>query len=143
MAIDFAELARPGARLRCIMRNLNIAGAACLLILAACRDAKPQETPEPRRPAEAPTAYEGVVRPFDPGFAIGGETDPGGFILEGASPAFPDAKRVYVRGGGIEAYVGKKVRLQGDVSMIAAGGVETPRREFPVIDVRTVAELKP
>jgi starvation-inducible outer membrane lipoprotein len=69
--------------------------------------------------------------------AIGGETDPYGYILVGDD----GFRRLYLaidgdlRHSSLKAYRGQYVRVSGTLGSRSAGGVETPRRTFPVLNV--------
>lgn len=84
--------------------------------------------------------YAGTVRDFQAPMAIGGESDPSGLILE----ARDSDQRIYLSMDGnpmhpsLKSYIGKQVRLRGNLRNVTAGGVETPRRTFPMLDVTTI-----
>jgi len=110
--------------------------------------------------------FTGVVRFHDAGVAIGGETDPNGYILKAdhraamqkhlTNPALTKNdrkklaplvdKRLYLRVKGsltsddLKPRLGSKVHVTGTLDVLSAGGVETPLRHFPVLDV---VEIKP
>ncbi|KPK98342.1 MAG: hypothetical protein AMK75_07055 [Planctomycetes bacterium SM23_65] len=99
--------------------------------------------------------------------AIGGETDPYGYVLKGdhqqamhkylTCPGLTKedrkklaplvGKRLYLRMDGslsgheLKAYVGRKVHVTGTLDALSAGGVETPLRHFPVLDVVEMKEV--
>lgn len=90
----------------------------------------------------------GYVHDFDGGVAIGGETDPYGWVLSPdkvnrpitlARIAYLDAK---ASGIGLAAFAGRYCVLRGTLreDALSAGGVETPHRTF---DVLVVADVRP
>ncbi len=89
--------------------------------------------------------YSGRVRYHDGGVAIGGEADPSGWVLDGDH----GLGRLYLRRQGslvheeITALSGRKVEVSGELGIISVGGVETPRRQFQVIDVDEIRHADP
>jgi hypothetical protein len=98
--------------------------------------------------APAPTTLVGYIHDFDAGYAIGGETDPYGWVVS------PDARNVPVslrRTAYLEAahpgidfarFAGVRCVLQGVLveDGLSAGGVETPYRTFDLLRVETIAK---
>lgn len=86
------------------------------------------------------TVVEGKVGYYGPRMAIGAEADPSGFILLecrwlSGAPTF-SYSRVYVKGAIDSSYLNKRVRITGALEKLSAGGVETPLRNFPMIEIR-------
>lgn len=77
--------------------------------------------------------------------AIGGEADPAGFILSDAQwiSGKPDASnsRIYLIGQVDSSYLQKRIQVTGAARTVSAGGVETPRRIFPEVQVERVKVL--
>lgn len=115
-------------------------------------------------------ALTGTVEEFDPGMAIGGETEPAGYVLDGASAdtilaylqqadippeerqrmdpqLITKAPRLYLRHKGkldheaLAEHEGDEVTVQGSLDVIFAGGVERPLMSFPVMDVVAIDPL--
>ena len=109
----------------------------------------------------------GEVQYHDAGFAIGGETDPYGYILVGnheetierylkqanlceeerkkiASLVYLVPIRLYLRMDGlsehlqIKRYKGRTVKVKSTLGMISAGGIETPLRHFPILNITDI-----
>lgn len=86
----------------------------------------------------------GTVRYHNAGMAIGGETDPYGTIL--ADNGVYD--RLYLRHNGslespaVKEFEGRRVEVAGTMDTVSAGGVETPRRTFPVLVVDRIGETE-
>lgn len=109
----------------------------------------------------------GEVRYHDAGFAIGGETDPYGYILVGnhketierylkqanlceeerkkiAPLVYPLHSRLYLGVDGslehlqIKQYNGRRVKVKGTLGMISAGGIETPLRHFYILNITDI-----
>lgn len=104
------------------------------LALVSCNNAT--DTDRPR----GMVTLTGAVQYHDAGMAIGGETDPYGYILKNNGRF----DRLYLsRNGNLEAdffkkYAGEKVIVTGPLSTVTAGGVETPERTFPVLEVTRI-----
>jgi hypothetical protein len=89
---------------------------------------------------------EGTVGYFPPTAAVGGESDPFGFILQNykfitGSPTY-SYSRVYLNGLVDSSYINLQIRVKGKVERLSAGGVETPRRYFPKVDVSEIQAIE-
>lgn len=94
------------------------------------------------------TTLVGYVHDYDAGYAIGGETDPSGWVVS------PDPKNVpiglrriaYLEASGPDVdfarFAGVRCVLQGELleDALSAGGVETPYRTFDLLRVESVAK---
>ncbi|MFO7898583.1 MAG: hypothetical protein R6V58_05940, partial [Planctomycetota bacterium] len=134
------------------------------LVAAGCGGGDTDER-EPRKgggggPKEAPepgvVTLTGTVDFHQAGVAIGGETDPSGYILTGDHAGQVEASlkkmgklpetglrdRVYLRRAGkldhdrLEMLLNRKVKVTGKLDVVSAGGVETPTRHFPVLHIK-------
>ncbi|MDP1675407.1 MAG: hypothetical protein Q8L88_00980 [Bacteroidota bacterium] len=89
---------------------------------------------------------EGTVNYYIAPPAVGGETDPTGYIIANAKWLSGEPKylhgRVYITDGELSAYVSKRVRVTGTIDSLTAGGVETPERKFPLIKAVSIEEIK-
>jgi len=85
---------------------------------------------------------EGSLSYFQAPPAIGGETDPSGYII--ANPKWISGEpnyayaRVYVSNGEPIVYQSEQVRVTGTIDSIFAGGIETPRRKFPLVKISSI-----
>ena len=89
---------------------------------------------------------EGTLSYFEAPPAIGGETDPSGYVIlnqkwVSGEPNYTYA-RVYVSNGALGLYQSKQVRITGTLDSVFAGGVETPRRQFPLVKATSIEEPK-
>ena len=88
-------------------------------------------------------SIEGKVEYYsEKSYAIGGETDPSGFILSDyqwktKEPGF-DYYRIYVANDIDSSYLNKRVHIIGKLEILEAGGVETRKREFPEIKINQI-----
>jgi len=137
--------------MKCYCKRLVMALATVFVALAAgCLSPMPSDTPGPVVLVPEVDAQGngvvGVVRFHDAGLAIGGETDPHGYILEDSDLGRFEG-RVYLRINGdidnqdFKGFEGKRARVRGRLGRISAGGVETPLRFFSVIDVSVIQEM--
>jgi len=89
---------------------------------------------------------EGTVNYYAAPPAIGGKSDPTGYVIVDTkwSVGEPNYKygRVYISDGVLSNYVSKRVRVIGTIDSLIAGGTETPRRKYPLIKVVSIEELK-
>jgi hypothetical protein len=85
-----------------------------------------------------------VVKYFKGTMAIGGEGDPPGHVIEikedRSSPKdeISSYSRTYLKGRDFAPFLNKKVKVKGTRSSISVGGIETPKRVFPVIHVKSI-----
>lgn len=113
--------------------------------------AGPKKAPKP-----GVVTLTGTVDFYQAGAAIGGETDPSGYILTGDHAGQVEASlkktgkapetglrdRVYLRRAGkldhdtLRMLLNNKIKVTGKLDVVSAGGVETPKRHFPVLDIR-------
>jgi hypothetical protein len=127
-------------RIRLPRRSARWCGALVLALLGLAGCA---ETAGVARPAGEYFAFFGTVQHHDPGVAIGGETDPAGYVLVGDH----SYDRLYLSVDDrldhprLEAYLERRVRVRGPLGRVRAGGVETPERDFPVLEIETIAEV--
>lgn len=88
------------------------------------------------------TALTGNVVFFEGGMAIGGEAPPSGFTLR-----TDQYRHLYLRQHGqleaaaVRALEGELVRVKGRVGAIRVGGVETPLRFYPVLEIDTIERV--
>jgi len=91
-----------------------------------------------------PLTLSGVVKYHDAGVAIGGETDPYGYILEGDH----GFNRLYLSFKGsmdsdeFKSQLHKTVTVSGRLRYVEVGGVETPRRRFPVLEIAEASDIR-
>ena len=87
-------------------------------------------------------ALTGNVVFFEGGMAIGGEAPPSGFALR-----TDQYRHLYLRqhgqleAQGVRALENELVRVTGRVGAIRVGGVETPLRFYPVLDIDTIERV--
>jgi hypothetical protein len=122
------------------MKKLVILIAFLLAGAIGCKN----EQPTPVNNTVA--VIEGTVAYFPPTAAIGGESDPFGFILTAyhwvnGAPSFSHS-RVYLRGAIDSSYLNMRVRASGRVEVLSAGGVETPLRHFPSVEIQRLEILQ-
>ena len=84
--------------------------------------------------------FTGTIDFMPPTDAIGGESDPCGFVLR-------TEKGVYylegdISGMGIVQFLGKRVQLKGKRTIRSFGGVETPLRSFEFIEITSIREIE-
>lgn len=113
-----------------------------LLLAGAIGCTKEQPTPVNNTMA----VVEGTVAYFPPTAAIGGESDPFGFTLTAyhwvhGTPSFSHS-RVYLKGGIDSSYLNMRVRVAGQVEVLSAGGMETPLRHFPRIEIQQLEIIR-
>ncbi len=119
------------------MRTSVSIATVLVLVFAGCI--------KPIEPQTNQSIIEGTVEYYTAPPAIGGETDPSGYILadydwiEG-NPKFSNP-RVYVTDGDMEPYISKRVRIAGSIDSLFAGGVTTPLRVFPQITILSIEEI--
>ena len=108
-----------------------------LIVLSASAKTTVQAGKEP--------VIEGTVQFFEGSLAIGGEGDPAGYIL--SHPVWISGKpsysfsRIYINQMVGSSFVGKRVRIRGDLDVITVGGTESPRRSLPRMTVKNVQAL--
>ena len=119
------------------MKQLTLC-TVILAVLVTCCD-------KSTGPIKNPVALEGQLTYFTAPPAIGGECDPSGLVLQDANwiQGKPDwsFSRVYVDDGDLDRFQGYHVRVEGTLDSTFAGGVETPRRKFPLIHVAGVVGI--
>ncbi len=132
-----------------------------LLVLAVAafgcgrRDVNDEVEPEEEVRDPDVVTLVGVVQFHRASPAIGGESDPTGYILTGdhasaveaalnATGTMPEPgvqERIYLRRAGeldhrtLRMFVDKRIAITGRLDVVRAGGVETPERYFPVLDL--------
>ncbi|MFW6061615.1 MAG: hypothetical protein ACOC93_02285 [Planctomycetota bacterium] len=150
------------------MRYLLLAMLS-LVLLAGCDD--DNDFNRPGGNEMEPASLTGEIQLHDPGMAIGGETDPRGYILTGdhgrvarqqvdvpaeitpqererGYPGLIQWGRLYLRHDGsmtsdtLARQRGQQVRVRGTFGLVHAGGVETPARSFPVLNVRSIEPVE-
>ncbi len=110
---------------------------ACLLGFACSN--------EPVQPFTHEARMEGTIVFYQAGPAIGGECDPSGYILQDfrwitGEPSYRYA-RVYLKDGQSPSFAAQRVCIGGTLDSIMAGGVETPRRKFPLVHVTWIQKI--
>jgi hypothetical protein len=121
------------------MRKIISYLAFLLMFLFACCS-------EPVEPITGEATIEGTIEYYQAPPAIGGECDPDGYIIINpkwisGEPSYSYG-RVYLKDGQITNHVSQKVRIGGTLDSLFAGGVETPRRKFPLINVSGIQIIK-
>jgi hypothetical protein len=106
----------------------------------------PSSGEKPIPPGASDGVVEGTVRYYPALAAIGGESDPSGFILisyvwVSEAPTYSHS-RVYVKGAIDSSYLNLRVRVTGPVETLRAGGVETPLRYFPRVEAQKLEVLE-
>jgi hypothetical protein len=94
---------------------------------------------KPVEPISGEATLEGTIEYYQAPPAIGAECDPSGYIINNpkwisGAPSYSYG-RVYLKDGQIINHVSQNVRIAGTLDSLFAGGVETPRRRFPLINV--------